>query len=149
KSLAFNARFDPLPPSADPCEQTSKDAIFDAIGSLREALNVLHIVGARVDVVAHSMGGLAIRNYASQASYKSLQNRLQGDFHDIITLDTPELGSELAQFLVDHSACTRSQFLPPAFTQVWNSQCGLVQSTTVAQCFAAMNRPLSPLNYPI
>jgi hypothetical protein len=96
KYLAFNAPNDPLPPTDDPCEQTSKDAIGNAISSLTGAKGVLdrlQIVGSRVDVVAHSMGGLAIRNYASQASYKSSRNRQQGDFNTIITLDTPDVSA--------------------------------------------------------
>jgi hypothetical protein len=49
--LAFDAANDPLLPSTDPCEQTSKDAIVNAISSLRGALKLLQIVGSRVDVV--------------------------------------------------------------------------------------------------
>jgi hypothetical protein len=145
KYFGFDALNDPLSiNSSDPCEQTSKDAFVGAISSLTGTLDHLQIVGSRVDVVGHSMGGLALRNYASQALYRSLRNRQQGDFHEIITLDTPEQGSELATFLVDHNTCV--QATPNG---VWQNQCGLLPTITVAQCFAGNNRPLSALNQPI
>jgi hypothetical protein len=90
---------------------------------------------------------LAIRNYASQPSYKSLQNRQQGDFNTIITLGTPELGTELARFLVEHRTCTRTA--PIYSNPVWVSVCTDSPTKTVAQCFADMNKPLSAPDQPI
>jgi pimeloyl-ACP methyl ester carboxylesterase len=62
------------------------------------------IVVGRVDVVAHSMGGLLVRAYSSgtctTTGYRSLKNRCQGQFHTIVTLDTPEAGSGLATYLL-------------------------------------------------
>ncbi len=117
KFLAFDAERDPATKdvadsltknSISPCEQTSRDAISSTVHELLTILDSKHIVGSRVDVVAHSMGGLAARWVASQdkykkGSYRYLRNRGKGEFHKIVTLDTPELGSELARFLVDHS----------------------------------------------
>jgi PGAP1-like protein len=129
KYFGFDAPIDPLSAgSTDPCEQTSSDALAGTIYPLLSNLDAKNIVGSRVDIVAHSMGGLAARYYASQSFYTSLRNRKQGQFHEIITLDTPELGSKLAVVLDTHSTC-HGQLT--SFD--WLAICG---GTTVAQCFA-------------
>ncbi|MFZ3328808.1 MAG: hypothetical protein WA231_24365 [Methylocella sp.] len=140
KYFGFDAKTDPLSGgSSDPCEQTSKDAIASTINGLLSTLDSLKIIGSRVDVVAHSMGGLAARNYASKKSYYGLlRNRTKGRFRKVITLDTPELGSQLAHFLDKHSSCIgdTSHF-------IWDFACGLGLSTTVTQCFAGLGKPLA------
>ena len=147
KYLRFDAPTDPLP-IAD-CEQTSKDALASTIYPLFTNLKNNHIVGYRVDVVAHSMGGLAARNYALQSFYRSLRNRGKGQFHEIITLDTPELGSKLAHFLDKHSSCTRQVSDPLNLNYiVWAFFCHSVSpSTTVTQCFENSGHPLAAHGY--
>jgi pimeloyl-ACP methyl ester carboxylesterase len=130
----------------NPCEQTSKDSLASRIYGLLAYLDSLKIVGSRVDLVAHSMGGLAARNYASQPWYdKSLRSRKQGQLHEIITLDTPELGSKLASSLIDHKNCLGRD---NDFTTVWGAFCGsgilpLPVHLTVAQCLAKLGFPLA------
>ncbi|PZR81138.1 MAG: hypothetical protein DLM68_18355 [Hyphomicrobiales bacterium] len=138
KYFGFDAVADPLGGGSDPCEQTSKDALTSTIYGLFRHLKNKHIIGYRVDVVAHSMGGLAARNYASQNFYRPLRTRKQGQFHEVITLDTPELGSPLAHFLDKHSNCSAQDF-----SVTWDIFCKTVLSTTVAQCFAGQGDPLA------
>jgi len=81
KNLAFDSK--------------STENEFDAgIESALGVLDAKKIVGGRVDIVAHSMGGLVARYYSGlvgpQISYRTLRNREQGAFHEIITLNTPE-----------------------------------------------------------
>ena len=97
------------------------------------------IVGARVDLVVHSMGGLVARNYASQPKYGSLRNRMQGQFHAIVTLNTPETGSLLAPFLIAKRDAKRKAPLwtPQGF--IWDAVCG---NATVAKCFDANGYPI-------
>lgn len=145
KYFKFDAGADPLSGGSDPCEQTSKDAIAGTINGLLSTLDSFKIVGSRVDVVAHSMGGLAARWYAAQKSYRSLRDRNQGQFHEIISLDTPELGSALAPFLDNHSSCTRQVSDPLNLDYiVWGVFCRSVSlSTTVRQCFENSGHPLA------
>jgi pimeloyl-ACP methyl ester carboxylesterase len=63
--LRFNATTDPLTDGQDPCEYTSADALGKAIASTFDTLDSERIVSGRVDIVAHSMGGLVLRNYAA------------------------------------------------------------------------------------
>lgn len=145
KYFRFDAPIDPLSAgSTDPCEYTSRDAIASTISGLLSTLDSLKIVGSRVDVVAHSMGGLAARYYASKKKsyYGLLRNRTKGQFRKVITLDTPELGSQLAHFLDHHSDCRgdTSHFL-------WRFACGPGLLTTVAQCFAGLDKPLAAPGY--
>ncbi len=138
--LAFSATIDPLP--ATGCETTSADALRTAINAVMAELDVNHIVGGRVDIVAHSMGGLAARNYASLGGFRSPRNRNQGDFHEIVTLNTPETGSLLAPFLLSVGNATRVASLFSEPGAVWALLCGL-GNTTVAACFAANAMPLA------
>ncbi len=147
KYFGFDAPIDPLSAgSSDPCEYTSRDAIASTISGLLSTLDSLKIVGSRVDVVAHSMGGLAARYYASKKKsyYGLLRNRTKGQFHEIITLDTPELGSTLAHFLNKHSTCT-GQPLSSGWP-IWEKFC-LVPNISVALCFADRGFPLAAPGY--
>ncbi|HEY5047193.1 MAG TPA: hypothetical protein VII49_04120 [Rhizomicrobium sp.] len=144
--LAFDAESDPLTKGNDPCEVTSQAALQTEIDSLLAELDSLHIVGGRVDIAAHSMGGLASRNYASQSGYASLRNRMLGQFHTIVTLDSPEIGSQLANYLVRNRSRTRRapKWTPPGF--IWSEVCG---ASDVEACFNANRYPLAAPSLPI
>jgi pimeloyl-ACP methyl ester carboxylesterase len=144
--LRFNATTDPLTDGQDPCEYTSADALGKAIASTFDTLDSEHIVSGRVDVVAHSMGGLVLRNYAARAGYASPRNGMLGQVHTIVTIDTPELGSELAPFLIAHRT---NSLMAPFFSDAglfWTAVCG---SADVGICFAGIGDPLSAPTLPI
>lgn len=144
--LRFNATTDPLTDGQDPCEYTSADALGKAITSTFDTLDSERIVSGRVDIVAHSMGGLVLRNYAAIAGYASPRNGMLGQFHTIVTLDTPELGSDLAPFLIDHRT---NSLMAPFFSDAglfWTAACG---SSDVELCFAGLGDPLSATTLPI
>jgi pimeloyl-ACP methyl ester carboxylesterase len=110
-----------------------------------EVLAVLakdRIVGGRVDVVAHSMGGLVVRAVSGSAAYSGPRNRARGVFHDIVTIDTPETGSPLANYLINSAQATLQA---PAFSTPWNlwvgAGCGT--SDTVQSCFPNLGLPLT------
>ncbi len=144
--LAFDATTDPIGNGKNPCEVTSQESLQAEIDSLLAELDSEHTVGGRVDLVAHSMGGLAARNYASQPGYASLRNRTQGQFHTIVTLDTPEIGSLLANYLIAHA---KSKEKAPIWTFpaiVWAGVCG---SSDVQTCFADNSYPLTGPRLPL
>jgi pimeloyl-ACP methyl ester carboxylesterase len=110
------------------------------------------IVDGRIDVVAHSMGGLLVRAYSSgtctTTGYRSLKNRCQGQFHTIVTLDTPEAGSGLAKYLLKPAKNVLAPTVQQATLQetltsdgeafaFWELHCGTNASITVADCLAA------------
>ncbi|HWY14540.1 MAG TPA: alpha/beta fold hydrolase [Rhizomicrobium sp.] len=146
KYLRFDAKKDPLSNGNDPCEVTSKASLQTEIDSLMAELDGEQIVGARVDLVVHSMGGLVARNYASQPKYGSLRNRMQGQFHAIVTLNTPETGSLLAPFLIAKRDAKRKAPLwtPQGF--IWDAVCG---NATVAKCFDANGYPIYAPSLPV
>ncbi len=55
---------------------------------------------AQIDLIAHSMGGCLARKLAGSADYLRADNLGQGDFHKLLTLNTPHLGSPLASAIV-------------------------------------------------
>jgi uncharacterized repeat protein (TIGR03803 family) len=76
--------------------------------AIANALAMMHannVAATQVDFIGHSMGGLLARLYAGgafvQAPYVRPENLGYGDIHKLITLDTPHLGSELANALID------------------------------------------------
>ena len=124
------------------CYQSSADALKHSISDLQSSLYNAHYVGGRVDVVAHSMGGLATRHYAATSDYTSTQNKVRsrtlGPLRTIVTVDTPETGSPLATALLtqaisggtclfqDHSTpgsptCQGYSALTTASANVWRA----------------------------
>jgi hypothetical protein len=139
KYLAFDAKKDPLSDGQHPCEVTSRGALESEINAMFATLDGDRVVAGRVDIVAHSMGGLVVRNYASQKGYASLRNRMQGQFHTVTTLNAPETGSLLANFLIAHRSDTRKASLFTTPGAVWELACG---SSDVAKCFDGLGYPL-------
>ena len=58
----------------------------------------------RADITAHSMSGLLTRLYAGSINFARPDNFNLGDVHRLITLDTPHVGSNLANSLVSLDA---------------------------------------------
>ena len=54
------------------------------------------IASAQVDLIVHSMGGCLARKLAVSPDYLRADNFGEGDFHKLLTLNTPHLGSPLA-----------------------------------------------------
>ena len=146
KYLRFDAKKDPLSNVNDPCEVTSKAAVQTEIDSLMAVLDDDGIVGARIDLLVHSMGGLVARNYASQTQYDSTRNRMQGQFHAIVTLNTPEIGSTLAPFLISKRNARRKAPLWTPQGLIWDEVCG---NTTVDKCFYANGYPIHAPSLPV
>lgn len=120
--------------------------------AVASALNVLdsqHIAGGRVDIVAHSMGGLVARVYSTQAAYRTPRDRGLGRFHQVVTIDTPEAGSALARYLIDHRADVQNVFdgVPGL---VWSFLCGggAGAPKTVEKCLELAGMPLGPPDDP-
>ncbi|HLY05015.1 MAG TPA: alpha/beta fold hydrolase [Rhizomicrobium sp.] len=145
KYLRFDAKTDPLSGS-DPCEVTSSEAVQTEIDSLLATTDSAGIVGGRVDLLVHSMGGLVARNYASQTKYGSLRNRMQGQFHAIVTLNTPEIGSTLANYLIKHRDGTRKAPLWTEQGLFWEAVCG---TADVSKCFDAVGDPINAPTLPV
>jgi triacylglycerol esterase/lipase EstA (alpha/beta hydrolase family) len=146
KYLRFDAKRDPLSGGQDPCEVTSKAAVQTEIDSLLATLDSAQIVGARVDLLVHSMGGLVARNYASQPRYNSLRNRMQGQLHAIITLNTPEIGSELANYLIKVRDAKRKAPLWTLQGLLWEAVCG---DADVEKCFYSIGYPINAPTLPV
>jgi pimeloyl-ACP methyl ester carboxylesterase len=144
KYTKFDAETDPLS-NGQLCEVTSEAALGKTITNALVALNSQGVVVGKVDVAAHSMGGLAVRNYASKSAYRSDQNRGEGQFHTIVTLDTPEIGSELASFLINNQNKHRQR----GYDTVWTNFCGQGVTGPIGQCFDRLGLPVSATGLPL
>lgn len=124
KKLPFDASTGPKAPA---------NVLDVQIRNNLNSLNSQGIVAGRVDIVAHSMGGLVSRYYATRAGYRSPQNRMAGNIHVLVTLNTPHNGSAWADFLLQPKIRggrqKRGGF--PGF--IWQQACKPKQ--TVEQCF--------------
>jgi pimeloyl-ACP methyl ester carboxylesterase len=119
------------------------------ITSLLTALRVRHVVAGRVDIVAHSMGGLVVRHFAGTSAYRSSLNRNQGAFHTVVTIDTPELGSTLAPFLLANWNGTLSAPADSTPYVIWSAACGILSSDNVEECFDSLGMPLAASGQPL
>ena len=160
KYLAWDAASDPLESPDLQCETTSTLSIVNELTAIYNQLDGNDIVGGRVDVIAHSMGGLATRHFATEWSvYGSIRDRYLGPISQAYFLDTPELGSALANFLVSQAGDTLTA--PPDPDENGNPQnpayilwtfagcnpspqgSGDPPPDTLQSCFAKMSLPLT------
>jgi pimeloyl-ACP methyl ester carboxylesterase len=140
--LAFNYAEPKSPPSRVPPASSLGSAIQTALAHLDKK----QFVGGRVDIIAHSMGGLVSRYFSQLGAYRSLRDRNMGQFHEIVTVDTPETGSEIATFLIDHRNDREQAPSGSESGEVWDGLCGSGSSTTVMTCFDSNAMPLVPLS---
>ncbi len=94
--------------------------------SIREAIIRLlleHIAATQADCFAHSMGGILCRNHAGRDDYKNNENFNEGDINKCMTLDTPHLGSPLANVLID--AHNNAGILEPALEALVEAALGV------------------------
>ena len=148
------------------CEKASSTAISQAIGQIQTSLDNVNYVGGRVDIIAHSMGGLVIRHFTTTSLYSLKSNtersRSEGPLRTIATLDSPETGSPLAQALltgaITNATCsfTTEQSsgqvvcsLGPAplnLGTTWQNLCPQSAQSTFAQCLAdpLLKMPIGP-----
>ena len=151
KSLAFDAA--PASPPDSSCSGPSVDVLNAAFRDIYAFLNKEGVVGGRVDVIAHSMGGLVARAYALQrgpavsvdSGYTSIRDRQLGKFYSLFPLDTPHLGSALADFLVKAAQNHYGASLESATTDanvVWTAaQC--LDGELLTDCYDGIDQPIS------
>jgi len=90
------------------CNDPSAGPFRNNMGHIRDASTAARLLlrrqedvaAVQVDYVAHSMGGVLGRIYASTTVYRRHENFLAGDFHKFITANSPHFGSTLAPLLV-------------------------------------------------
>src|SRR6266853_1640615 len=71
----------------------------------------LPVAAAQFDVVAHSMGGDIARTMPLIFGYLNNSNFGRGAIHKLITIDTPHLGSAVAEHMLgSENSCTRRWF---------------------------------------
>jgi pimeloyl-ACP methyl ester carboxylesterase len=68
----------------------------DNINSILEAYRKTSTACTKVDVVAHSMGGILTRLFYQQPFYRNKENYNQGYIRRLVTIGTPHLGSPIA-----------------------------------------------------
>ncbi len=147
-SLPFDA--DPANDNLPAGETPPWNQLDSTITSIINGFDQAHIVGGRVDIVAHSMGGLVARVYSTKPFRKSWHDRNFGRVHRIITLDTPGKGSPIATYLFNNSESTFNPLTGIGWWWsgpeiVWKSLCGDNYLTAkLWECFAAHGMPMAP-----
>jgi pimeloyl-ACP methyl ester carboxylesterase len=92
------------------------------------------IVADRVDVVAHSMGGLVARTYANRKAYgNDPDSFLQGEINRLTTVGTPHLGTNLLNWALEHRAASPDLLQLP---------CWLTQGQSLEQFLSSTGHPI-------
>jgi hypothetical protein len=124
-------------------------AVEDEISLISATLSNAQVAWGRLDIVAHSMGGLVVRHYSGASGYQGPQNRTLGAYHQIITINTPEVGSLLANFLIQNYTVEFNTSAGPIPKLVKHFACPAASSKTVQACFGEMKENLAPPGQPI
>ncbi len=93
------------------------NAIATAIDQALDALRTTGVAATRADVVAHGMGGILARRYIDDPSFLGTDNFNAGKINRLITMDTPHLGSRMADEIVQFRDFTKDQF-PDVWTAI-------------------------------
>lgn len=80
--------------------ETNRRVVPGAVNEAREKLRVKGIAVTQVDVIGHGMGGLMARKFADWPSYRTFSNFNEGDINKLITVNTPHIGTRLADAVV-------------------------------------------------
>ncbi len=118
----------------------TESTIVSEVSGIISQLGSQQVAAGRVDVVAHSMGGLVARAFSANANYKGPQNRTLGAFHQITTVDTPEAGSLLANFLIGNQTTPFSGQASGTAKLLKRIVCKT--ATTVGACFNTLEKPV-------
>jgi uncharacterized protein (TIGR03437 family) len=105
--------FDPVSPRAE--DQFALDLLDAVTRAARRAMQAKGVAVTQVDVIGHSLGGLLARARVKYRavpenqpkSYLRLDNYHKGDFHRLITVGSPHLGTPLADWLLE-KRCVRT-----------------------------------------
>jgi pimeloyl-ACP methyl ester carboxylesterase len=119
----------------------TQSAVDGEIGLIVSNLTTAQVAVGRVDIVAHSMGGLVARHYSAAPDYKGPQNRTLGAYHQILTINTPEDGSELANFLITNQTAAFQPKARPIARLLVKQACN--GTANVAACFGTLNQPVT------
>ncbi|GEN06371.1 choice-of-anchor A domain-containing protein [Myxococcus fulvus] len=85
--------------SASMDHAVNKEVLGKAIDEALSEARDKDIAVTQVEVLAHGMGGLMARRYVDGLNYKSASNLNAGTVNRLITLNTPHLGSRIADEL--------------------------------------------------
>lgn len=98
--------------------------IPNAVGSVLTNARSYGFSVGKVDLVAHSMGGILARKYIQSDTYPNTLNRL-------ITIETPHSGSQLANFLLDEVIKKLNPFLHNVVERVRDINSGAISDLRV------------------
>ena len=102
---------------------TNSNLIKEEINNIFQRLHLMNYSAGKVDIIAHSMGGILSRLYLQNNDCANgVENDCyRGDIHKLMTLNTPHSGTQVANFLLSTGVSAEfARWILPRFGKFWN-----------------------------
>ena len=111
---------------------------FDVINKMRR----IGIAATQADFIGHGTGGLLTRKHVDASNYERFTNFYEGDLNRIITLNTPHLGTRMADEIVVFREHLQADPDPSKWSTVRNSLLPLIIDDNTAIDELRSNSPI-------
>lgn len=130
-------------------ESENQAALSSLIAQSTLALKLQHVIGSRVDLVTHSMGGLMARQFLASSANKTDLSYGISPVYRLVTIDTPHTGSPLAKMLYERRDtpiatpidCNEMKLAAGEFMQC-RAQANLMRQATLGSIMSLAQHPI-------
>lgn len=130
-------------------EGANQTALSSLITQSALAMKLQHVIGSRVDLVTHSMGGLMARQYLASSANTTDLSYGTSPVYRLVTIDTPHTGSPLAKLLYERRNtpiatpidCNEMRLAAGEF-MMCRAQANLMRQATLGNILRAAQHPI-------